>query len=485
LKGFDLLPFLGAYWGGRFRGARGEAFLKEDPGDLSLPVGRFRSDPSAVGPAVEAARRAAPAWGAAPPEKRVAALRRFQAEARRRAEDLAFVISRETGKPLAESRAEAEAMAAKVDVTLREALPAVSPREVPLPGGAKGRVTYRPLGVAAVIGPFNVPGHLPNGQIVPALLAGNAVVFKPSEQTPFTGQLVAQLWDEAGLPPGVFNLVQGGGAAGAALAAHRDVGAVFFTGSAAVGRKLSALCAEDTGKLLALELGGKNAALVAADAPMDLAVREIVHGAFSTTGQRCSSTSRVLVHRRAAKRFLDAFLPAVDAVRAGYFDQGAFMGPLIGAAAVDRFLGAAGGARKAGFETLREGRAVAPGRRGHYVSPSVRLREGPPRAEAGYADTELFAPDVAVTVCRDEDEMVSLHNASRYGLAAAVFTASRKRFEGLRPRLEAGVVHWNRSTAMSPASLPFGGLKASGNHRPAGLDVLRHCVASVSSVENG
>jgi succinylglutamic semialdehyde dehydrogenase len=453
---------------------------------LDRPVGRILSEPSLVDPAVASARKAFSKWSALPVARRLVFARRFQSLlGGEHGDRLAFVISRETGKSLSESQAEVRSMAEKVDITAAEGMSLVEDRSFPLPDGTRGEIRHRSLGVAAVIGPFNVPGHLPNGQIVPALLSGNTVVFKPSEQTPFTGQVMAELWDKAGLPSGVFNLVQGDGAVGGKLSAHPDVNAVFFTGSVETGRRVSMACAADPSKLVALEMGGKNAALVLDDADLGVAVPAVVQGAFATAGQRCSCTSRVLVQRKIFRRFLDAFLPALDRVTVGYFTENRVMGPLIDGAAVDRFLGAQKTARRLGYETLREGRALSLSRRGRYVSPSVHLWEGVPKfSRPDYWDEELFAPDAAVYVLKDEEDMTGLHNASRFGLAAAVFTSSESRFRRVGGRLNAGVVHWNRSTAMSPGRLPFGGVKASGNHRPAGLYVPFACVSPVGSVLN-
>ncbi len=483
---FSPLSFRGNFWDGRFHPTRrGREFRSEDPGDLSRPVGRFLSDPGAVDAAVDAARRAFPRWRDWPPARRLAYLRRYQKALLRRAGDLAWVISRETGKPWSESRAEVRSMAAKVDLTVRDALPLVADRVFAMDGGARGASRRRPRGVAAVIGPFNVPGHIPNGQLVPALLTGNTAVFKPSELTPFTGQVMAECFQAAGLPPGVFNLVQGGGDVGARLAGHGDADTVFFTGSAATGRRVQELCAGRWNRRVALEMGGKNAALVLPDAPLDWTVKEVIHGAFSTSGQRCSSTSRVLVHRRLAGAFLKAFLEKVDGLTTGYFTEEPVMGPLVRAAAVENFLKAQRTAERLGFETLRRGAALNLSRRGRYVGPSVHLREGPPPGgrDRSYWDEELFAPDVAVYVLGSVEEMVSVNNASQFGLAASVFTASEKAFRRLAPRLEDGVVHWNRTTAMTPGRLPFGGLKASGNHWPAGTHVVYACTDAVGSVE--
>lgn len=486
---FSPLPFKGAYVEGRFlTGGRGAPFVSEDPGDLSRPVGTARETLGAVEAAVAAARRAFPAWRDTPLARRAALLRRLQKQFKVRREALAWVMSRETGKSGGESLDEGTAMASKVEVTLRHALPRVETERGATPDGSPTVIHYRPRGVVGVIGPFNVPGHLPNGQIVPALLTGNTVVFKPSEFTPFVGQLFAEMVDAAGFPPGVFNLVQGGGVVGAVLASHPGINVLFFTGSAATGARVRAASEACPDRLLALELGGKNAVLVLPDAPWEVALREVTHGAFATSGQRCSSTSRVFLHKKIARRFLTEFMERVRGLSVGYFTEKPILGPLINGGAVERFLKAQASAEKLGFKTLKKGEPLRLDRRGHYVGPSVHLWEGFPGkrvTESGaYWDEELFAPDVAVYVLNSEDEMVTLNNASRYGLVASVFGSSPSAFERIRSRLDNGVVHWNRTTAMTPGVLPFGGTKASGNGWPAGLFVPYACTVPVGSVES-
>jgi succinylglutamic semialdehyde dehydrogenase len=484
------IRFRGNFINGRFvRPSQGRRIVSEDPGDLDCPVGEIRSDPSVVHPAVRAARRALAGWQNTSHGRRESLVKRYGRVLARQSERLARVISRETGKSLSESRAEVRAMIEKIPLTIREALPLVADRVFPMEKGARGAVRHRPRGVAAVIGPFNVPGHLPNGQIVPALLTGNTVVFKPSELTPFTGQAIVECLAAAGFPQGVINLVQGDGAAGARLAAHSDVDVVFFTGSVATGTRIRRTCFADPKKLVVLEMGGKNAALVLRDADVEAAVKETVHGAFSTTGQRCSSTSRIFVDRKIASRFVEGFLRRTDGLRIGYFTDDPDMGPLVRASSVEVFLEAQRAAERLGFKTLRRGERVFLTRRGHYVRPSVHLWEKSlgvlvKSGRRDYWDRELFAPDVAIYPADGEEEMLRGCNTSQYGLVASVFSQSEKTFRRLSPRIECGVVHWNRTTAMTPGRLPFGGIKASGNHWPAGLFVPYACTYPVGSVEN-
>jgi len=243
--------------------------------------------------AVERAKRAFPDWRDAGFEKRAEILRRFRDLANERVGELAHLIAMESGKALWDATGEAKLIAAKVDTSLGAGMELVAPQDV----GGGARATHHPRGALAVYGPFNFPVHLPNGHIVPALATGNTVVFKPSELTPATGALMAQLWRDAGLPDGVLELVQGGAETGRALAAAEEIDGILFTGSYAVGRALGELVLDQPNKILALEMGGKNAIAVLEDAELDLAVAETALSISVSTGQRCTCASRIFVHR--------------------------------------------------------------------------------------------------------------------------------------------------------------------------------------------
>lgn len=481
--------FRGNYFGGRFvRPSKGTELISEDPGDLLDPVGKLIVTPEAVGPAVAAAQKAFPAWRSRPLAQRIRRMRAFQAVLRRRRSSLITLMAREAGKPVAEATREADRLISKIDEMVASGLKLVRAFGVRVDRGVRGECLWQPLGVLAVIGPFNFPAHTPASHIVPALLLGNTVVFKPSEYTPFVGQAMAEYLDQAGFPPGVFNLVQGTAPVGATLVAHPGVAGVLFTGSTAAGLAIRAATVQSPQKCLALEMGGKNAALVLQDAAVDLAAREIANSAFSMAGQRCNATSRVIVNRKTARAFLQQFLPLVDRVRIGYpLEPGALMGPLVSHDAVAKFQKYAKLAGEEGFETLRAGKA--PGswgkRRGYYVTPSVHLCERPERnASPHYRSEEIFGPDVAVYLVRDDDQAVALNNEVRYGLITSVFTRSAGRFRKLLPRIDTGMVNLNRGTIYSSGKLPFGGTKSSGSFRPAGLFSPYYCVYPVAVLED-
>ncbi|MDO8729925.1 MAG: aldehyde dehydrogenase family protein [Candidatus Omnitrophota bacterium] len=482
------VPFRGNYLGGRFiRPKKGNELISEDPGDLFDPVGRMVVSEEAVDVAVAAALKAFPKWSGLSLPQRIGKMKAFRREMVRRQSALAILVAREAGKPITESNREVDRLIAKVEETIVAGLKLVRPFSVEVDRGVKGECVWRPLGVLAVIGPFNFPAHTPASHLVPALLLGNTVVFKPSEFTPFVGQMIAECFDAAGFPPGVFNLVQGGASVGVRLVAHHGVAGILFTGSTAAGQAIKKATL-DSQKLLALEMGGKNAAIVLEDASLDLAAREIAQSAFSMAGQRCNATSRVILNRRIAKPFLDQFLPLVERVRIGYpLEPEVLMGPLISHDAVAKLQKYVKLAEEEGFEMIRPGKATGlwGKRRGYYATPSVHLCERPEKNHsAHYRKEEIFGPNVAVYLVKDEEQAVALNNEVPYGLITSVFTRNPARFRKLFPKIDTGMVNLNRGTIFSSGKLPFGGTKASGSFRPAGLFSPYYCAYPVAVLQD-
>ncbi len=443
------------------------------PADVSMLLGRHAWATAHVDAAVSAARAAQREFSRTSQPDRAQLVRKIGVVLKQREEDLARAIALDVGKPLWEARTEAQACAAKASVTADEGLRLVSNFAAPGQAGAECR--FRPLGVVAVLGPFNFPVHLPNGHVLPAIACGNAVVFKPSEIAPHAAEVYARCLAEAGVPRGVFNLVQGGAAAGAALAAHRDVDGVLFTGSWAVGQAIEKANLGQT-KLLALEMGGKNAAVVLADADFDKAVYDVLFSAFVSAGQRCTAASRAIVVGD-ARRFAKRIAQLATKLSIGHpLDDGIFMGPLASPQALEKFLA---GVNAAEAEALLAPRRLRPrGLDGCYVSPSVHFVER--RTGSAYEREELFGPDLAVYPARSEEEAIDIANATDYGLAASVHTRSLEAFERCQAALACGVVNWNAPTVGASGRLPFGGLKRSGNHRPAALWSTLYCAAPVA-----
>jgi succinylglutamic semialdehyde dehydrogenase len=450
---------------------------RRSPADLDDHVGTFPVAAPHLDAAVAAARRAQPAWERTPLTERAALLRRLGDELARRAETLVALLGREVGKPAWEARTEVAALGAKIQITLDEGMALV--RGFSLDGG-RLETRYRPHGVLAVLGPFNFPLHLPHGHIVPALATGNTVVCKPSDVAPASAQVYAEAFESAGFPPGVFNLVQGGGPEGAALASHADLDGVLFTGSYEVGVAIRKANLHRPGRLLALELGGKNAAIVLADAPLAKALHDVLYSGFVTAGQRCTAVSRVVVERPIAPEFLERLVAGARRLVVGRpTDPAVFMGPLSTEAGLAKFREAQEAAARESAETLLESGVPELSVRGYYATPAVHLVRMPDPASR-YQTAEIFGPDLAVTIADDADHAAALADATPYGLAATVFTTSEARFESVAARLHAGCLGWNVPTVGSSSRLPFGGTRNSGNHRPAALFSTLYCTYPVA-----
>ena len=343
------------------------------------------------------------------------------------------------------------------------------------------RVTYRPRGVLAVYGPFNFPSHLPIGHIAPALATGNTVVFKPSELAPAVGAWLAELWREAGLPPGALELVQGGPATGRALAVHPDLDGILFTGSYAMGRALREATFDQPGKLLALEQGGSNPIVVCADADLDLAVAESALSVAATTGQRCSCARRFFVERAVFEPFAEKLARVLAGLRVGPpLEPGVFMGPLVSLAAHARFEALRAKAGEAGGERIL---AADPGLPPPYTGAGL-VRFASTRQTHPYQREENFGPEAALYPVGDLDEAIAAANDSDYGLAASVFSRDRRSYERCVARVRTGVLNWNRGTIGASGRLPFGGGGRSGNDRPAGVSAALYCTVPQAHMES-
>ncbi|MBC7693374.1 MAG: aldehyde dehydrogenase family protein [Methylotenera sp.] len=465
--------------------------INKSPADFKDEIGRFPYSYSSVDASLGAAKRAFKPWKNRPLQERAELLRKYQAAVRRREEEFMEIISREVGKPLWESKTEVSALLAKVDVTINDSMKLVADLEIPgIMENTHGSCTYRPLGVMAVIGPFNFPAHLPNGHIVPALLTGNTVVFKPSEKTPMVAQLMAECFHEAGFPAGVFNLIQGEKEVGRRLCIHESVDGILFTGSYEVGTRIKQDTLQQHWKLLALEMGGKNSAIVWDDANMDLALHETLIGGFMTAGQRCSSTSRIIVQSSKVEEFVQKFHTKAKAFSIGHPLDNPFMGPLIDSGSTDRYLKFLGIASREGCEIIMRGKALDLSPQGNYVAPSICWVQDSSLAAAKksvYQQTELFAPNVAILSADTIEDAVELANVTQYGLVSSVFTQSRETYTYCKREIEAGLINWNKSTVGASSRLPFGGLKKSGNHFPTALTSVFYCTTPVASlaVEDG
>ena len=485
----QLIEPKGNYIAGKFTMPRDSvgAITIKSPADLTDAFDPYPYSYRDVEVATSAAREAFKSWRRTKFSERAALLQKYKDALKKIEAQLAEVLSREIGKPLWEAKQEVTTMINKVDVTLADGMKAVANYEIPgILENTLGTCEYRPHGVFVVIGPFNFPGHLANGHIIPALATGNTVIFKPSEKAPGVGQLMADAFHEAGFPPGVFNMVQGEKEVGRRLAVSESVDGVLFTGSYEVGLKIKQDTLQQYWKLIALELGGKNSTIVCDDADLDWAIYETLTGAYVTTGQRCSSTSRIMVHRSLLDQFVQRFHDHAKAFSIGHPLDNPFMGPLVDEHASEKYLKFLGIASREGCDVVMRGKQLDTDYRGHYVTPSICLVRDNSLAnvkKSVYQQTEIFGPNVAIYAFDEIEEAVELANATQYGLVFSAFTKSHAKFEAMAADLNAGLINWNRSTVGASSRLPFGGLKRSGNHFPTAVAATSYCAFPVASLQ--
>lgn len=480
------IPFKGDYLDGEFvipqRGDKN--FINKSPANLKEKVIEMVSLNAHVDQACESAQRAFREWSELSIENRIEVLNKVKSVFQKKEQDFALVIARETGKPLWEATTEAKALVGKFTVTFEHSLELI--KEIKVEGalpGVDGFIRYRPRGVLAVLGPFNFPGHLPNGHIVPALVTGNCVVFKPSELTPATGQLMAECYHEAGVPKGVFNLVQGGGEIGKRLVTHKKIDGVLFTGSYETGLKITESTVQDYWKIRALEMGGKNSTLVWNDADLEKAVYESVLGVFMSAGQRCSCTSRIFLHEDIREEFTDRFYEQAKKLEIGHWSKNPFMGPLINKKSQDTYIRFQDIAVREGAEKIMRGKALETEYKGYYVTPSIySVKTHDPKST--YQNTEIFGPNAALYSTKDIDEAIQVSNESGYGLAMAIFTKDRANLQICLNRANVGLLNWNRTTNGASSRLPFGGSGKSGNNRPSAHFAVYYCTRPVATLED-
>ncbi len=439
----------------------------------------WRRPTSDVDEVVGRARRAWPAWAAQPLSTRMELLRRFANEVRKEADKLATMIARETGKPMWEARSEVESVVNKVEISIRAYAERTSQRKLDSALQGTSAVRHKPHGVMAVLGPYNFPAHLPNGHIVPALIAGNAVVFKPSEKTPATGELLVQCFHKAGISAAVVQMVVGGPAEGQALVTHEGVDGVLFTGSAHAGIAINRKLAARPDKIVALEMGGNNPIVVWDTPKLTDAAALVVQSAFTSSGQRCTAGRRLIVRSGLYDPLIAEVKRLADRIIVGApFDEPApFMGPVIDNDAADGltesflYLMSNGGRAIKHLVRLHEDRP--------FLSPAIiditGMKERP--------DVELFGPLLQVIRVDDFDEAIAEANSTRFGLSASLVGGTPQDYNRFWANVRAGVINWNRPTNGASPAAPFGGVGLSGNHRPSAYYAADYCAYPVASTE--
>jgi len=433
-----------------------------------------------VDSAVSAARSAFKNWSGITYEERLAMVKRFGNCLLENKAKLATAISEETGRPLWETTGEVAGMIGKIAISEKSFAERTGIVESEM-AGSKAYIRHKPHGVVAIFGPYNFPGHLPNGHIVPALLAGNTVVFKPSELTPKVAQITLETWLQAGLPNGVINLVQGEIETGIALAGNTDIDGLFFTGSSNTGHLLHRQFAGQPGKILALEMGGNNPLIVNGVSDIDAVVHDILQSAFVTTGQRCTCARRVFIEKNEqGDQIVSRLIEVSKKIKIGHFDdqEAPFYGSLVSEKAALDMVNAQqklielGGNSLLTLEHMEKGTG--------FVSPGIidvtDVKNVP--------DEEYFGPLVKIYRYSDFDAALKEANNTQFGLSAALLSDSHETYLQFFESIRAGIVNWNRPTTGANSQAPFGGIGASGNHRASAYYAADYCAYPISSVEN-
>ena len=470
---------LSNFIGGAWLAGSGRELATIDPSTGRQTWTSFESTGDDVARAVQAARGAFEAWALTPLEERIAVATRFRDLLKEHAEELAATIAEEVGKPLWEARTEVTTMANKIDISVQSYGSRTGETAAKVADG-NAVLRHRPHGVFAVYGPYNFPGHLPNGHIVPALIAGNTVVFKPSEYAPRTAVKTVQLWEQAGLPQGVLNLVNGGRETGVALGQNDGIDGILFTGSSQTGAALHKQFGGQPGKMLALEMGGNNPLVVWDVQDVDAAVHHTVMSAFISAGQRCTCARRLIIQDTPqAQAFLDRLVDVASKLQVGASnaEPQPFMGTVVSAAVAARLVQAQAEMAAKGGKVLLQMTQLDPSA-GFVTAGIVDTTDA-----QGIADEEWFGPLLQVIRVKDFDAALVAANATEFGLAAALLSPSEALWKRFAVRARAGIVNWNRPTTGAASSAPFGGVGKSGNHRPSAYYAADYCAYPVASIE--
>lgn len=464
---------------GQWFDGQGPMFQSIDPATNQVIWQGQGADEQQVDAAVHAARQAFYLWANRPLTERIAIVEAFAAQLQQHSDEMARCIALDTGKSYWESKTEVAAMVGKIAISVRAHAERTGTVENSMPG-ARAFIRHKPHGVVAVFGPYNFPGHLPNGHIVPALIAGNTVLFKPSELTPKVAEYTLQLWQQAGLPAGVINLLQGEIATGKAIAAHPGIDGLFFTGSSNTGHYLHQQFAGQPGKILALEMGGNNPLIINNVANIKAAVHDIIQSAFISSGQRCTCARRLFIKRDAnGDTILAALVSATKAIKVGmpFADEQPFYASMISAKAAAGMVKAQAEIQALGGVSLVELTQLDANL--GFVTPGIiDVTDARP-----LPDEEHFGPLLKVYRFDDFDAAIAEANNTRFGLSAGLLADNAADYEHFFSRIRAGIVNWNKPITGASSAAPFGGIGASGNHRASAYYAADYCAYPVSSVE--
>ncbi len=440
----------------------------------------WRGPVSNIDDEVAIARRAWPEWAAKPVSFRTETLRRFVDRVKAEGEAFADLIARETGKPLWEARTEVESVCNKVDISVKAYAERTPNRRIEGAMGLRNAVRHKPHGALAVLGPYNFPAHLPNGHIVPALIAGNSVLFKPSEKTPAVGAKLVELFHSAGVPQEVLRLIVGGPETGKALAGHAGIDGLLFTGSARTGLALNRQFAGKPGKMLALEKGGNNPIVVWDTADIRTAAIIVVQSAFLSAGQRCSNARRLIVRDSLADALLEEVKTLANRLIVDHppADPAPSMGPVIDNEAADGLTESFLILMSNGGKVIRHMTRPIAGR--PFLTPGIIDVTAMPERP----DIELFGPLLQVVRVDSFEAAIAEANNTAFGLSASLIGGTPQLYDQFWANARAGVINWNRPTNGASSAAPFGGIGLSGNHRPSAFYAADYCAYPVASAES-
>jgi len=464
---------------GAWEAGEGQKFDSIDPARHEVIWSGESASANQVEKAVMAARQAFPEWAEKSVDERLAICKKFSELLEENKEHVARTMAKETGKPVWETRTEVGAMVGKVAISERAYNERTGTVENEMPG-AKAFIRHKPHGVVAVYGPYNFPGHLPNGHIVPALIAGNTIVFKPSELTPMVAQETVKLWEKAGIPAGVLNLVQGEVETGKALSAHPQIDGLYFTGSSNTGHLLHKQFGGRPDKILALEMGGNNPLLVTNVSDIDAAVHNIVQSAFITSGQRCTCARRLFIEdSEQGRAVLERLVEVTENILVDDYEAEPqpFMGAMISAKAAGEMVDAQNELLHKGAKSLVRMKQEDP-KKG-FVTPGIVDVTG----VEGLEDEEHFGPLLKVYRYKELDDAIKEANNTRYGLSAGILCDDEQTYRYFFKHIRAGIVNWNKPITGASSAAPFGGIGASGNHRASAYYAADYCAYPVASVE--
>lgn len=465
------------YINGEWVLGEGTPLLSYNPADNALIWQGRMALPTELSMAISAAHQAKGNWSSLTFQQRCQYVTQFAAQVEKRRTQLTHAIALETGKPLWEAATEVTAVIAKVSLSIKAHQQRLAEHQEP-EGNGFGLIRYKPHGVVLVLGPFNFPAHLSNGHIIPALLAGNTIIYKPSELTPGVATIIMSCWHEASLPKGVLNCVQGD-AASAQFLLKQPLQGVFFTGSYQAGLAIHQHFIDKPEMMLALEMGGNNPLLIDTVDNTKAALYHTLLSTLITSGQRCSCARRLLIpNNKAGDAFIDQFLLACQRIKIGSFTSQPepFMGPVISYTHAKKHLHAQDKLLDLGGKPLLKMRLLK--EKTAFLSPGVldmsSIKQVP--------DEELFAPFIQLFRYDDLQHGIALANQTSYGLSAGIFTDNPKHYEQFYQQVNAGLIHWNRPTTGALSSLPFGGIGHSGNHRPSAFFAADYCAYPIASL---